>query len=101
MLSINFTDAQGKVKKTYTVVSLKMGLVEKLMDIQEQQARISEGTQTAADQKALWANMGALLVEVFGRQFTYDELKENVDIKEMVRCFNDMAAFITESVSKN
>lgn len=101
MLSIKFTDAQGKVKKIYTAVGLKSGIVDKLLGVAEKQAQAQQGEQSAAEQKALWSEMMALIVEVFGRQFTYDELADGADIQEIVRCFQSLNAFVTESVSKN
>lgn len=101
MLKINFTDGAGNTTKTYTAIGMKMGLVDNLMDLAEKQ-RISQiGQPTLAEQREIWDEMGSLIVEVFGRQFTYDQLKDGADVKEVMRCFDSLAEFVAESVRKN
>lgn len=100
-LKITFTDAQGKVTKTYTAVGMKMGLVDKLMDIAEKQRLNEIGAPTFAEQREVLDEMRALLVEAFGGQFTYDELNKAADIGEVMKCFNSLAEFVGEAVRKN
>lgn len=104
MLSINFTDAKGKVTKTYSAVAIKTGFVDKIMAISERASTLedigSEKEQVTA-YIALMADLKALIVDIFGRQFTYDELQNGVEQKELMRCFHATVDFIREAVSKN
>ena len=100
-LKITFTDAQGKVTKEYTAVALKMGIVDKLMEIGEKQALNEIGKPSIKDQKEILFEMRALLVEAFGDQFTYDELNKGASIREVMNCFSSLNDFVMEAAVKN
>lgn len=102
-ITVNFTDSNNKVTKTYSTTSIKTGLVDKIFDLAEQAKQFEDvGADVEMVQvKAFFYDMKAVLVALFGNQFTYDELQDNVEQAELMRCFTSACMALTGAMGKN
>jgi hypothetical protein len=100
-ISINFTDAQGKTTKTFTACKLKTGTMDLIFDIAEKAEAYESGKLGVSEARAFFRDLKAVMVDVFGRQFSYDELDAGVDFDELIRVFTDMCSGLTGQISKN
>ena len=91
---LQFTDHEGKVTKTYTACSLKTGMIDNLFEIAEK-AQGLKTTENVREIMSFFKDLKAIIVEVFGKQFTYDELNKNVEQDELMKVFNELCSRIS------
>ena len=98
---LNFTDEQGQVTKTFTVCSLKAGMMDNIFDIAEKGEGFEKGELKVPEIKAFFKDLKALIVEVFGGQFTYDELNSGVEVSDLMDVFREICGNVVGSMRKN
>jgi hypothetical protein len=98
---LHFTDGQGKATKTYSAVSIKTGLVDRIFDLASTAKELENGSQDMALIRQFFSEVKAVIVALFGNQFTYDELQDGVEQNELMRCFTSACTAITGELSKN
>ncbi len=98
---LRFTDAKGEVTKTFTVCSLKTGMMDNIFDIAERAEGLQKGQLNISEVRTFFKDLKAIIVAVFGGQFTYDELNENVEQPELMKVFTDLCKNITGEMQKN
>lgn len=96
---IRFTDAQGKVTQTFSAVSVKTGMFDRIFDIADQADTLKEGDVKKA--REFFRDVKALIVAIFGNQFTYDELNDSVEQGELMKVFNDICSLVKSPMAKN
>jgi hypothetical protein len=75
---IHFTDGQGKATKTYSTVSIKTGLVDRIFDLAATARELENGSEDLVLIRQFFGEVKAVIVALFGNQFTYDELQDGV-----------------------
>lgn len=100
-IAIKFTDAQGALTKTFTACKLKTGTMDLIFDIAEKAEAYDSGKLGLAEARSFFRDLKAVMVEVFGGQFSYDELDSGVDFEELIRVFTEMCGGLTGQISKN
>lgn len=98
---LKFTDNEGNVTKTFTTCSLKTGMMDNIFDIAEKAEEHGKGKLNIKQARQFFNDLKAIIVEVFGKQFTYDELNANVEQEEVTKVFNDLCRNVTGEISKN
>lgn len=98
---IHFTDEQGKATKTYSTVSIKTGLVDRIFDLAGTAQELENGATDMVLVRQFFGEVKAVIVALFGNQFTLDELQNGVEQKELMACFTSACAAITGELSKN
>lgn len=98
---IHFTDEKGNSTKTYSTVSIKTGLVDRIFDLASTAQELEKGTADITVMRHFFDEMKAVLVALFGNQFTYDELQNGVEQNELIQCFTSACKAITGELSKN
>ena len=99
---INFTDHNGDVIKTYTTVSVKTGMMDRVYDFADRAIEIkSKNDVSMKEVKEINQEMKAIVVAVFGNQFSYDELNENVDHEELEAAFQRIVTRTRGTLRKN
>lgn len=98
---IRFTDHQGETIKTHTTCSLKTGMMDLIMDIAERAEKMEKVKVAVPEVKAFFKDLKALIVSVFGKQFTYDELNDGVEQEEIMKVFNDLCENAKGDMQKN
>lgn len=99
-LFINFTDHEGTITKTFSTVSVKTGMMDKIFDIAER----AEGIKGETDLKEIrdfFKELKATIVAIFGGQFTYDELNEGAEQDEVMEVFSRLVSRISGGMQKN
>ncbi len=97
---INFTDHKGDVIKTYTTISIKTGMMDKVFDLAEK-AESLDKKRDVKEIKVFYNELKSLIVDLFGRQFSFDELNENVDQDELMAVFSRIVGRISGGMRKN
>lgn len=100
-ISIQFTNEKGDKVKTFTTCSLKTGVMDRIFDIAEKAEEYESGKLGVREAREFFKDLKAIMVDVFGRQFTYDELDEGVEFDEMIRVFGSMCTGLTQGIGKN
>jgi len=98
---IKFTDTEGKTTKTFTACSIKTGVMDRIFDIAEQAEEFEKGELGIGEARVFFNGLKAIMVDVFGRQFTFDELDQGVDFDELLRVFTTMCTGLTGNLGKN
>ena len=98
---INFTDNEGNVIKTFSTCSLKTGLMDNIFDIAEQADELDKGKLDMKEIRQFFKELKAIIVEVFGNQFTYEELNKNVEQSEVMKVFTDLCGRLSGEMTKN
>lgn len=98
---LKFTNSQGKVTKTFTACSLKTGVLDNVFDIAERAEAMQKGGTSVKEVRSFYNDLKAVIVSVYGNQFTYDELNENVETDELMKTFNALCKNITGEMRKN
>lgn len=98
---LNFTDEQGQVTRTFTVCSIKAGMMDNIFDLAEKGESFEKGELKISEVKVFFKDLKALIVEVFAGQFTYDELNEGVDTRDLMAVFSEVCGNIVGSMRKN
>lgn len=98
---LRFTDDKGEVTKTFTVCSLKTGMMDNIFEIAEKAEGLEKSGITITEIRDFYRELKAVIVSVFKGQFTYDELNENVDNQELMKVFNDLCQNIMGEMKKN
>ncbi|MFK7692857.1 phage tail assembly chaperone G [Paenibacillus sp. HJGM_3] len=98
---ITFTDAQGTTTNTFTTCSLKTGMMDTIFDIAEQAEQLKSGKSDIKQSRQFFKDLKALIVAIFGGQFSYDELNEGAEQSEIMRVFNDICSKISGDMRKN
>lgn len=98
---IHFTDSQGQMLQTYSTCSLKTGMMDNLFDIAERAESMQQNQLRVTEAKKFFADLKGMIVEVFGNQFTYQELNEGAEHAEIMRVFKELCANITGEMQKN
>lgn len=98
---IRFTDSEGNTTKTYTVCSLKTGMMDNIFDIAEKAEGLKKNQPSLTEVRNFLKDLKAIIVSVFGGQFTFDELNEGVEQGELMKVFKDLCANITGEMKKN
>lgn len=91
-IKITFYNSDDSVKAEYSKLRIPLGLVDIALDLSENQDPKSD--------RETWAAIKAFIVEVFGGQFTLDELNQGADLGDMMSIFNMIVAKIN-NVSRN
>lgn len=89
-ITIDFTDSQGKITKTYSTCSIKTGTMDNIFDIAEKAQELENRNTEMSQVRAFFKDLKAIIVEVFGNQFTYDELNKGVEQSELLKVFNNL-----------
>ncbi|WP_373232102.1 phage tail assembly chaperone G [Cohnella sp.] len=97
---VNFTDHNGDVVKTYTTVSIKTGMMDKVFDLAERAEEL-EKKREIKEVRVFYGDLKALIVDLFGRQFTFDELNDNVDQDELMAVLGRLVGRISGGMRKN
>ena len=98
---IHFSDAQSAATKTYSTVSIKTGLVDRIFDLASTAQELEKGSTDIALVREFFHEMKAVIVALFGNQFSLDELQSGVEQNELMRCFTSACMSITGELSKN
>jgi hypothetical protein len=98
-ITIDFTDDQGKVIKTYSTCSVKTGAMDNIFDIAEK-AQEMESAQEMKIIRGFFKDLKATIVDIFGNQFTYDELNKGVEQSELMKVFNEICANLQGAMIK-
>lgn len=98
---IHFTDHEGNKTKTFTASSLKAGMMDNIFDIAERADNLDKQGATLADVKSFYNDLKSIILAVFGYQFSFDELNENVETEELLRVFKDICSNIGADLRKN
>lgn len=98
---IHFTDHEGNKVKTFTSTSLKTGMLDNIFDIAERAEAMQKNGSGISEIRSFYRDLKAIIVSVFGQQFTYDELDQNVETKELMRVFQEVCKNITGDMKKN
>lgn len=98
---IEFTDSEGKKTKTFTTCSLKTGMMDTIFDIAERAEGLQNEKPSMTEVRAFFRDLKALIVAVYGGQFTYEELNEGAEQAEIMKVFNDLCGNITGEMQKN
>lgn len=98
---IRFTDNKGQVTKTFTTCSLKTGMMDNIFDIAERAEGMQKNKLGVGEARQFFKDLKAMIVSVFGNQFTYDELNEGAEQAEIMKVFNDLCSNITGEMQKN
>ena len=100
-ISIKFTDSEGKTTRTVSACSVKTGVMDRIFDIAERAEEFEQGKLGIAEARVFFNELKAIMVDVFGRQFSFDELDQGVDFDELLRVFTAMCAGLTGGIGKN
>lgn len=100
-VSINFTDEEGKLVKTYTTCSLKTGMMDLIFDIAERAEDLEKGKMGVSDVKTFYHDLKALILAIFHYRFSLEELNEGVEQEELMRVFQDICSKIAGELKKN
>lgn len=100
-LFINFADSDGKTLKTYSACSLKTGTMDNIFDIAERAESLQKGQLEMKEVRSFFKELKALIVSVFGGQFTFDELNEGVEQAEIMKVFSDLCSNVMGQMQKN
>lgn len=98
---IEFTDSQGKKAKTFTACSLKTGMMDNIFDIAERAEKLKSDHIDMTEVRGFFKDLKALIVSVYGGQFTYDELNEGVEQDEIMRVFQNLCENMMGEMQKN
>ena len=98
---INFTDSQGEVTKTFSACSLKTGTMDNFFEIAEKAQGLDTEDISLVETRKFFKDLKALIVEIFGDQFTFDELNKGVDLTDLIKTFRSIGGKITSEFSKN
>ena len=98
---IRFTDDQGKTTKTYSTCSLKTGIMDNFFEIAEKSDSLEKENLPIQEVREFFKELKALIVEIFGGQFTYDELNKGAEITELIKVFKDIGTQISGEFIKN
>lgn len=100
-ISIQFTNEKGEKVKTFTSCSLKTGVMDRILDIAEKAEDYENGKLGIREAREFFKDLKAIMVDAFGRQFSYDELDEGVEFDEMIRVFTTMCTGLAGGLGKN
>lgn len=98
---LRFTDHEGNTTKTFTACSLKTGMMDNIFDIAERAEALQKGGLEMSEVRQFFKDLKAIIINVFGRQFSFDELNENVEQSELMKVFTDLCNNITGEMQKN
>lgn len=98
---LNFTDENGEKIKTYTVCSLKTGMVDNIFDIAERADNLEKENVKIGEVREFYKDLKSLILAVFKYQFSYEELNENTEQEELMRVFTDICNNIGGEMKKN
>lgn len=96
-----FTDDEGKKTKTFTVCSLKTGMMDNVFDIAERAESLDKGNVKISEVKKFYQDLKSLILAVFKYQFSIEELNDNVEQEELMRAFNEICSKIGGEMEKN
>ena len=99
-IMINFTDSLGKTTKTYSACSIKTGTMDLIFDMAERVEAYQQGGLDIRLAKSFFNDLKAIIVEVFGGQFSFDELNKNVEQGEIMKVFKELCANVTGEITK-
>ena len=100
-ISINFTDDDGKVVKTYTTCTLKTGMMDNIFDIAEKADELEKGNMGVKEVKAFFQDLKSVVLAIFRYQFSLEELNDGVDQEELMRVFQDICSKVSGEMRKN
>lgn len=100
-ISIKFTDEKGETIKTFTTCSLKTGVMDRIFDIAEKAEEYESGKLDVREAREFFKDLKAIMVDVFGRQFTYEALDNGVEFDELIRVFTTMCTGLAGGLGKN
>lgn len=98
---LNFTDDQGTVIKTFSVCSLKTGVMDNIFDIAEKAEELKKKDIAVKEVRAFYKDLKAIITDIFKGQFSYDELNHNVEQDELMRVFNEICGNVSGELRKN
>lgn len=98
---INFTDDEGNKTKTFTVCSLKTGMMDNIFDLAERAGQLKKEEISLKEIKEFYSDLKSIIVTIFKHQFTFDELNENVEQEELMKVFKDVCSKIAGEMRKN
>lgn len=85
-IQITFYNPDDSVKAEYSKLRIPLGLVDIALDMSENQEPKSD--------RETWDSIKAFIVEIFGEQFTLDELNKGADLGDIISVFNMIVAKI-------
>lgn len=85
-IKITFYNSDDSVKAEYSKLRIPLGLVDIALDIADD--------QTPKTDRETWEKIKAFIVEIFGGQFTLDELNQGADLGDIISVFNMIVAKI-------
>jgi len=85
-IQITFYNPDDSVKAEYSKLRIPLGLVDIALDMSENQEPKSD--------RETWTAIKSFIVEVFGEQFTLDELNKGADLGDIISVFNMIVAKI-------
>ena len=98
---LNFSDNEGKITKTFSTCSLKTGLMDNIFDIAEKADGLEKGELDLKEARQFFKDLKAIIVEVFGNQFSFEELNKNVEQAEVMKVFKDLCSRLSGEMTKN
>lgn len=90
-ISITFYNPDDSIKAEYSKVRIPLGMVDIALELAE---RMEKNTD-----KETWQAVLALLVEIFGNQFTLAELKNGADLGEIESTFKMIMVKISNTMA--
>jgi hypothetical protein len=85
-IKITFYNSDDSVKAEYSKLRIPLGLVDIALELAENQEPKSD--------RETWETIKAFIVEVFGEQFTLDELNKGADLGDILSVFSMIVAKI-------
>jgi hypothetical protein len=79
-IKITFYNPDDSIKAEYSKLRIPLGLVDIVLDMAENQEPKSD--------RQTWEVIKSFIVEVFGEQFTLDELNKGADLGDILSVFN-------------
>lgn len=98
---IKFTDAEGKTTRTYSTTTIKTGVMDRIFDIAEKTDQYENGKLEMSDVRGFFQDLKAVMVDVFGRQFNYDDIDQGVDVEELINVFTAVCIGLQVQFGKN
>lgn len=86
-IQITFYNSDDTVKAEYSKLRIPLGLIDIALELSENQDPKSD--------RETWAAIKSFIVEVFGNQFTLDELNQGADLGDIISVFNMISAKIS------
>lgn len=74
--------------------------MDTIFDIAERAENFNVETPSVQEVREFYKEVKAIVVAAFGKQFTFDELNEGVEIDELMKVFKDLSKNVMSGMKK-